>query len=379
MFNIFDELSWPQFTQLPDVSKLPINEQVQHYNQYLYDLNNARQNWIDTQNKGPLYSSTPLLSPSFLIDTSIVVEGTTTNDNQFQLPLTDVGVINFTIDWGDGTTDNITSYNQASTLHTYPTSGEYSITITSGVLRGWSFNNSGDAVKFKEIYDWSVWDINTTGSFYGCSNLVSSATSVPTISTNDLTQTFRGCTNFNGPIGNWDISGVTSLFRMLQFCYSFNQDVSSWDVSNVINLGGLFAGAILFNQDITSWDVSNVGSFSGTFSGATSFNQDISVWDVSSATTMFQMFATADAFTYDISSWDVSNVGNFTSFMQNKTPANYSSTNLNAIYNTWSALPTLQSNVTASFGTINYTAAGAAGRNTLVTTYNWLITDGGQV
>jgi hypothetical protein len=53
MFNIFEELSWPQFNQLPNVVRLPLNEQVQHYNQYLFDLSVARQNWIDTQNKGP--------------------------------------------------------------------------------------------------------------------------------------------------------------------------------------------------------------------------------------------------------------------------------------------------------------------------------------
>jgi hypothetical protein len=54
MFNIFEELSWPQFNQLPNITRLPLNEQVQHYNQYLFDLSVARQNWIDYQNKGPL-------------------------------------------------------------------------------------------------------------------------------------------------------------------------------------------------------------------------------------------------------------------------------------------------------------------------------------
>jgi hypothetical protein len=65
--------------------------------------------------------------------------------------------------------------------------------------------------------------------------------------------------------------------------------------------------------------------------------------------------------------------------MQFKDSTNYSSSYLDNIYNNWSALPGLQSSVTASFGNINYTSAGAAGRNTLVTTYNWLITDGGQI
>jgi hypothetical protein len=53
MFNIFEELSWPQFSQLWHVKQLPLNEQVNQYNQYLTDLNISRQNWIDYQNKGP--------------------------------------------------------------------------------------------------------------------------------------------------------------------------------------------------------------------------------------------------------------------------------------------------------------------------------------
>lgn len=53
MFNIFEELSWPQFSQLSNITRLPLNEQIQYYNQYLSDLNIARQNWIDYQNKAP--------------------------------------------------------------------------------------------------------------------------------------------------------------------------------------------------------------------------------------------------------------------------------------------------------------------------------------
>ena len=53
MFNIFEEITWTQFTQFPHVVKLSLNEQVQYYNQYLYDLSIARANWISYQNKGP--------------------------------------------------------------------------------------------------------------------------------------------------------------------------------------------------------------------------------------------------------------------------------------------------------------------------------------
>lgn len=50
--NIFEELSWVQFQQLNEMRGLPLNEQVKYYNQYLYELNEARQSWIIYQNKG---------------------------------------------------------------------------------------------------------------------------------------------------------------------------------------------------------------------------------------------------------------------------------------------------------------------------------------
>jgi hypothetical protein len=52
--NIFEELLWPQFVRLDRIRKLPLNEQVVAYNQYVYDLSLARQNWLNYQNKGPL-------------------------------------------------------------------------------------------------------------------------------------------------------------------------------------------------------------------------------------------------------------------------------------------------------------------------------------
>ena len=52
MFNIFEEISWPLFIQLPNVARLPLNEQVNAYNQYLFELSEARTNWLAYQNKG---------------------------------------------------------------------------------------------------------------------------------------------------------------------------------------------------------------------------------------------------------------------------------------------------------------------------------------
>ena len=54
--NIFEELNWPQFQQLNHIKPLPLNEQVQHYNSYLYELTRNRylyEQWLANQNKGP--------------------------------------------------------------------------------------------------------------------------------------------------------------------------------------------------------------------------------------------------------------------------------------------------------------------------------------
>lgn len=55
--DIFNEILWPQFTQLNEVRTLSLSEQVNKYNQYLNELQYQRQcytqqlNWLEC-NKG---------------------------------------------------------------------------------------------------------------------------------------------------------------------------------------------------------------------------------------------------------------------------------------------------------------------------------------
>jgi len=49
------ELTWNQFKGLSHIQRLPLQEQVKHYNSYLDNLVSERmqfQNWIQHQNKG---------------------------------------------------------------------------------------------------------------------------------------------------------------------------------------------------------------------------------------------------------------------------------------------------------------------------------------
>jgi surface protein len=111
------------------------------------------------------------------------------------------------------------------------------------------------------------------------------------------------------------------------------------------------------------------------FRGATSANPDTSNWDVSNVTDMNQMFLNAPSANPDVSNWDVSNVTDMDSMLEN---SNLSVENLTLIYENWSQL-TLQQNVTFSAGNTKYNSSGEAGRDILVNTYNWIITDGGQI
>jgi surface protein len=112
------------------------------------------------------------------------------------------------------------------------------------------------------------------------------------------------------------------------------------------------------------------------FRDATAFNQNISSWNTSAVTDMYAMFQDATAFNQNIGTWNVANVANFTNFMTGKTPATFSTTNLNAIYNGWST-QAVQSSLNISFGTAKYTVAASAGRAILTGVNLWSITDGG--
>ena len=97
--------------------------------------------------------------------------GTGTAD--FTLQCRDVGTYNAVFDWDDGSTSEITSYNDADLAHTYSSGGTYDITIT-GTLPAIYFNNSGDRLKLTAvIYSDLNNDVDQLGAFYGCGNVTS--------------------------------------------------------------------------------------------------------------------------------------------------------------------------------------------------------------
>jgi surface protein len=338
---------------------------------------------------------------------------------QFKLPLTTSTGLNAVVDWGDATTSTITSHTSPDITHTYASAGTYSISIT-GTLPGWKFDNGGDKLKILNIASYGVLNITTNAIFRGCTNLTSNATDAPTITTTDLSLTFRSCTNFNGAIGNWNTSAVTNMSSMFEGASAFNQSLSfntaavttmssmfntatafnqplTFDTSSVTSMSSMFQNATNFNGTLTFTSTALVNTMQSMFNGAQTFNQPLTfntaavthmgsmfrnafafnqplTFNTAAVTNMSSMFWNASAFNQDIGSWNVANVTNFANFMLTKTPATFSTTNLDAIYNGW---VTVQSSRTITFGSAKYSAAGTAGRNYLTGTKLWTITDGG--
>ena len=283
--------------------------------QYSYEAASARQTLIDDYG-WTITDGGQAVSPEFVfsINTENISSGSS-DLNQFKLPIQAPSTINSLVDWGDGTSDMITSYDQPEIKHTYSVAGEYTIKM-NGVVNGWRFNNTGDRNKLLYVLNWGVFDINIYRTFQGCANFNSLAIDSPTISTNDLNAVFYYCDNFNGYIDNWDVSGVTSIEKMFLRASSFNQDISSWNTSNITNMFETFRLANSFNQSLNSWDVSSVTNMGKMFWPANSFNQPLDSWDVSNVSNMISMLEGCESFDQPLNSWDVSNVVNMSNMFK---------------------------------------------------------------
>ena len=305
-----------------------------------------------------------LPTPSDFISTWKTNNTGSSTATQIKLPLVSTGTYNFVVDWGDGTTSTITTWNAAATTHTYATAGTYTVKI-KGICTGWQFNNGGDRLKILSVSSWGKFKLGTTqGSyFYGCANLnLSGVTDVLDLAgTTSLLQMFRGCTALTtiGRVGEWNTSNVIDFGNVFHQCSNFNGNLSNWNVSSGTYLGEMFSGAakftnggdpgignwvlkttgtvnlkfifssaVLFNHQI-NWNTVAVTDMAAAFWGATAFNNGLAsgvAGTFNLNTSLFwrldQMFNGATSFNCDISSWDVSGVSSFESMFQSASKFN---------------------------------------------------------
>lgn len=258
---------------------------------------------------------------------------TTGSDEVFTIPCQDVGTFNSVVDWGDGSTSTITTFDDSDLEHTYASAGSHKIRI-SGAFPNIYFNNSGDKLKVK-----SVESLGTAGwsslesAFRGCTNLTSFISGVTdTSSLTSLGNTFRDCTgltSFN--VSTLDTSSVTRLNRMFRGCTSLTYlDLSNFNTANVTIMSEMF-----YNTSALT-DVVGIEDF------------NIEGLDSSSRITDFALGVTLPTARYDtiLINWDAQN------------PVD---------------------NLRPNFGGSKYTGGGtaAAARANLISTDSWTITDGG--
>ncbi len=312
-----------------------------------------------TPNITPTSSITPSVTQTPPLVPFISVWNIASPYDAISLPLVSGGTYSFTVNWGDGNSDVITSWNQVEKTHQYALNGEYTVTI-SGTIEGFSFGESlsPSYSELTEIQSWGILRLGDSGgNFKNCNNLV-----------------------LTGVSDSLNLSSVSNLSEMFYGCSSLTtiNNVGNWSLINVTGTSYMFYGST-FNDDITNWITLNVTDMSYMFSGATQFNQPINTiyWDVSNVTDMSYMFADADSFNQDISGWDISNVTNFVGFMSGKDYTNFTPSNYDNLLNSWSTLP-VNNSLTIDFGNIRYTSTGLSGRNILTSPpRSWTINDGG--
>lgn len=242
--------------------------------------------------RAALEPKAPWTDPDFKI--SINTENAGSATKTFVLPA--VGGPFDVTDWGDGQSDLAVSGSQT---HVYAETGTYTITINkiTNAFQPCKFNNGGDKAKILDILSWGdiVWDA-CNSAFYGCTNLIISATDFPDVSNvTDFTGAWRNCTSLTSfPLidfssgtnfyTTWygctgltsfpliDTSSATSLYYAWYGCTSLTS-FELIDVSSVLTMFGAWAnctGLTTFPTIIPSICTNFTSSWYGC-TGLTSF------------------------------------------------------------------------------------------------------------
>ena len=233
---------------------------------------------------------------------------TSSSNESINLPLPPGYKYNFNVDWGDGSSSEVTSHDDSDITHIYAEAGDHNMTI-SGTLEAWNFKDYATEHSYKLISVKDLGDVgwkNLQGAFI-CQNLenlgggnVSGVT--------DISFMFDDAYRINPDVSHWDTSNVTNMSFMFYDAHSANPNVSRWDTSKVTDMNNMFSAAEAANPDVSRWDTSNVTDMNNMFSNTYSANPDVSRWDTSKVTDMNNMFSAAEVANPNVSRWDTSKV-----------------------------------------------------------------------
>ena len=261
--------------------------------------------------------------------------------NTFVLPIIKAASEVVKIYWGDGT--NSTGVNGNNT-HVYAASGIYTVKIESRLFGGIYFNNLGDKAKITKIANFGqgVSRLNT-GSFYGCSSLLSI------------------------DIGNI-VSNGTNAYAMFSRCTALTT-VPLLNLSSVTNAYAMFAYCPV--TTVPLFDLSKVTNAPYMFYQCTALTT-VPLFDLSKVTDASYMFVSCAALT-TVPLLNLSSVADATGMFLGVTLTTQSYSDFLIHLAT---LP-LQSGVSFHGGNSKYNPAAAIARAYLVSNFGWTITDGG--
>ena len=307
--------------------------------------------------------------------------GTNATDKSFTFYSQDM---DYMVDWGEGS-----GFKQVTTgdaPHTFNTAGVHTIRFRN--LNDIYINHSlypvtqrkADRGKYTSIKQWgtAVWDADMSGAFRGASNLtMNSNAGTPEMGTvTDMNGVFQNTTSFNGDISGWNVEAVTEMSGMFSGATAFNQNLGGWNTASVEDMSDMFAEATSFNGGISGWNTASVEGMAFMFAGATSFDGDISGWNTASVDEMDEMFSGATVFNQDIGDWDV---GAVTSMEDMFLGVTLSVANYDSLLVGWDR-QTLQNGVSFHGGNSLYSSDVAHNaRENMISSDDWIITDGGRV
>lgn len=340
----------------------------------------------------------PVVDNDFVIRVKTDNAGTSAS-NQFTLPTT-TGTYDYTIDWGDGTVENITT--SASQTHTYASVGEYTIRI-SGTFPRIYFNFGGDRLKLVETLNFgNVGWVTFENSFYGCSNNVINSTSTGVF---PVGASYRNAWRNNTSITSFpalDLSGGIS-FGGSSTSGAWAGCTSMTSFNTTLLGSGYFQGAWANCTSLISFPLADTSQGTNFFeawwncSSLTSFP----VLDFSNSTGFYRAWRGCTGIT-DFPALDLNNASGFLDFREAwlgmgvlnsfATRLFYGMTNgLNCFNHT--TLPTADysdilvtqnannpnNSVTFHGGNSKYDSSALSARTNLVSVKSWSITDGGLV
>jgi len=189
------------------------------------------------------------------------------NGGNFILP-TRVGyTYNCVVYWGDGSSSEITAYNDADITHTYTLSGNYQITII-GTFEYMFVNNGTEKLKILSVDNWGE-NIFIGINFYGCSNLASLPFEPVIFNGSSLSTAFANCTGltsiperlFEKAINNlsffqvfYGCTGITSISDNL---FKYNVNATSFQSSFAFCSNISSVPSDLFKNNVNSVSFAN--------------------------------------------------------------------------------------------------------------------------